>query len=35
MIGPATFALGPVLGVSITDVAKLSGYHLLVVGCLG
>ncbi|KAF6809282.1 hypothetical protein CPLU01_15526 [Colletotrichum plurivorum] len=35
MLSPATFALAPVLGVSITKVAELSGYHLLVVAAIG
>ncbi|KXH36977.1 major facilitator superfamily transporter [Colletotrichum simmondsii] len=35
MLSPATFALGPILGVSITKVAELSGYHLLVVAAIG
>ncbi|KAK1455618.1 hypothetical protein CMEL01_04378 [Colletotrichum melonis] len=35
MLSPATFALAPILGVSITKVAELSGYHLLVVAAIG
>lgn len=35
MIGPATVALAPILGVSLTQVSELSGYQLLVVAALG
>ncbi|KAK0376633.1 hypothetical protein CLIM01_05993 [Colletotrichum limetticola] len=35
MLSPATFALAPILGVSITKVAELSGYHLLFVAAIG
>ncbi|KXH65976.1 major facilitator superfamily transporter [Colletotrichum salicis] len=35
MLSPATFALAPILGVSITKVAELSGYHLLIVAAIG
>lgn len=35
MLAPATFALAPILGVTLTDVAKLSGYQLLLVAALG
>lgn len=35
LIAPATFALAPILGVSLTSVSELSGYQLLVVAALG
>lgn len=35
IIAPATFALAPILDVSLTEVAQLSGYQLLVVAALG
>lgn len=35
IIAPATLALAPMLGVTLTDVAKLSGYQLLLVAALG
>ncbi|KAL1879155.1 hypothetical protein Daus18300_001734 [Diaporthe australafricana] len=35
IIAPATFALAPVLGVTLTEVAELSGYQLLLVAALG
>lgn len=35
IIAPATFALAPILGVTLTEVAELSGYQLLLVAALG
>ncbi|POS71041.1 major facilitator superfamily transporter [Diaporthe helianthi] len=35
VIAPATFALAPILGVTLTEVAELSGYQLLLVAALG
>jgi hypothetical protein len=35
LLAPSTFALAKILGVSLDSIAELSGYQLLVVGCLG
>ena len=35
MLAPSTLALTTILGVSLNKVAELSGYQLLVVGCIG
>lgn len=35
IIAPSTFALAPVFHTSITAIAELSGYNLLLVGAIG
>ncbi|KAK3937843.1 major facilitator superfamily domain-containing protein [Diplogelasinospora grovesii] len=35
ILAPSTFALAAILGVPLSDIALLSGYMVLVVGCIG